>query len=69
MSLTDKETALQKCSDPLVSTSYGPFRIFGALDADSHTQVYSLASGIRIALPGTQIIGHVMDSLPMFPEQ
>ena len=67
MTLANKVAALKMCSDPMVHASYGPFTVFGSLDADSCTQVFSLASGLRLVLPGSQIIGHVMNTLPKFP--
>lgn len=65
-----KQAALSASMGASGRGSYGPVSFGGSVSAagkHEHTQASSTADGLKIDIPGAQIIGYYCDVVPKFP--
>ena len=63
--------ALQESASAHMSGNYGPFSASASFNygkSESHMQAESTADGLRIKIPGAQLIGYYVTVLPCFPK-
>ena len=65
-----KLAALISSSGPSFQGNYGPISFGGSVSASgsyNHMQVLSTPNGVKVYIPGAQIIGYYCDVIPKFP--
>lgn len=70
MSASVRASSLSESASAHVSGHYGPFRAsasFSYANQQSRMKAESTADGLRITIPGAQIIGYYTDIVPRFP--
>ncbi len=65
-----KQSALASSFGPSAQGSFGPISFEGSTSGSgsyNHMQASSTASGVKVYIPGAQIIGYYCDVVPKFP--
>ena len=70
MSASVQASSLSEAASASVKASYGPYHAsasFSYANQRSHMKAESTSDGLRITIPGAQIIGYYTDIIPKFP--
>lgn len=72
LSDNDKQAALMSSISDSLKGNYGPFSFGGSFSASgsyyyNHIQASLTANGLKVYIPGAQIIGYYCDIIPKFP--